>query len=372
MKCFFTSIARVAASTFAVLVVVAVGLGRLYEGMTELREPGRPQFHAVNGHQFPVGDWDLRLLEVETGKLIRAPLPHGDHLERAAVSPWRDGLGRTHVVGLWHAHRVGQMAPGEGLRRYALPGWDVLDDIETDFVPSGSPCWFPDTSSRILFAGTNGRLYTFDFGDRKRRAPRPLEWRVARLSERSEIVDVAWSSDPRLENTLIATILVLEPADGISRDRRRSSHPQLWWLRLSRDRRSIEAAGPLLVNATTGAAPRMIDDRLPAIARCPGVGLVVAFLVRDDESNAHHLRLAPLAIERGGVPRVEAATVVDVPGRTVLSSPVFSPDGRWIQTIAREDPAAERARRLDVTELLAESPGSIGPERIAFSLETGE
>src|SRR5262249_28483870 len=142
----------------------------------------------VNGYL--VGDETpgCRFLDPETGQYSRMAIPDGDSLLFAQASPWRDGRGRSQVVGRWMGRdRDDGGARGFGLARYSYPSGEVLDPLPVDVAPASPPAWFPDLSARLIYAGTDGRLYRIAFEDEAGRPtgrgealrPVPLSWQCA-------------------------------------------------------------------------------------------------------------------------------------------------------------------------------------------------
>src|SRR5690348_12724435 len=85
----------------AILVTgVAVGLGRLAPRPTGGRRLAEDRHRPVTQYLFPQRAPGAYLLDVETGAIDRIGLEDGGRLQYSACSPWRDVLGRTHLIGL--------------------------------------------------------------------------------------------------------------------------------------------------------------------------------------------------------------------------------------------------------------------------------
>src|SRR5262249_40366105 len=146
----------------------------------ENRQAASPDYQPISGHLFGDPGMGLRLLDLESGALARVRLPGGGDVRHAAAAPWRDGQGRTHVVGLWNAAPSRASAESAtAVAGSAVPGWEMLDRVEVTPSRASPPCWLPDLSSRILYAGWDGQLYGFSF-DEPGDGARPLAWRIAR------------------------------------------------------------------------------------------------------------------------------------------------------------------------------------------------
>lgn len=382
MRSLLCSMVRVSFSTSIVLVALAIVLGRFAGGVAELRQPASPRFQPMSGLLFPGWCCELRLLDRETGRLERVRLPGGDRLGHSAFSPWRDGLGRAHLVGLWNEVNRPGVGSVAGLVRYAVPGWEVIDRYEMDILPAGPPCWFPDMSTRILFAGWDGQLYGFTFADPADGGtadggdhpggPRPLVWRVAKPARSLMISAPQWPRDPALQGKIIATLTREHPgAAGPLAPRENPTRSELWWLQLSADGTAIEGVGRLIVDSSADPGRQTVEEDLAAVATVPGIGLVLAYQAREQPTGPYRLRLAPVVVDDRGVPTVEAAEAVDVMTDGILSAACFSPDGRWLYAIPRLDVAGERARRLPVADLLARPPRWARPGLLAGSGVTG-
>lgn len=357
MRSIWNSLVRVTLATLAVVFALAVLLGRLNHSVPDVREPALPSNQPISGHLIGSRDDDMHLLELASGRLLRTHIPGGDRLEHAAASPWRDRGGRTHIAGLWSgAYRKG-IGPSTGVARYALPDWEVLDRVETEIVPAGPPCWFPDMSSRILFAAWDGQLYRLDFSDGPSggasNGPRPLVWQVARPGESPMISNPIWPDETSLEGKLVATIMFEDRDEYDPATDTRRTRSELWWLQLSVDRTAIVGAGRLITGAADGAEH---EERLPAVLRRAGRPLLLAYLNREQFHDRYRLRLAPLTIDAAGTPRIDATAAADVAWNGIFAAPAFSGDGRWVFEISPSNPSPDLAERIAVAELLAQAP----------------
>ncbi|WP_254053519.1 hypothetical protein [Singulisphaera sp. GP187] len=304
-------------------------------------------------------------MNLETGGIERISVGRPDTFAYSVCSPWRDGLGRMHLVAQWRGYdENGGWAAG--LARYALPGGEVLDRVTLDVPSTGPPCWSPDLLATILFAGTDGRLYCLGFshqGDFRRPgghvpAPHPLAWKnPLRGATVVRILDPTWPTDPRLGRTLLVSMAVREDEDAVGRAN--PELPQLWWLRLCADGLAIESAGRLVQPSLEHSALPIQEERMARISTTPDGGLVLAFLVRHVGRTDLQLRLATVAHdEETGTLQVDGSEVVALAEGLACSPPVFSEDGRWVYaTVKRglEEVQAEtpvRVKRYSVGDAL--------------------
>ena len=123
-----------------------------------------------------------------------------------------------------------------GLARYSLPSGRVLNRVSLDVLPTSHPSWFPDHSSRVLYAGNDGKLYRIDFDGKvsgKDPLPRRIAWKCAEPGENLLIRDPVWLRDPQRKWMLVVS-LTFNP----NTDDQEKAEWTLWWLRLERRRRS--------------------------------------------------------------------------------------------------------------------------------------
>src|SRR5262249_47729508 len=151
--------------TGVLVTALAVVIGRVTPsestGAQLIEAPGhKPSRHEVV-NETP-GRTSLRILDIETGAVERVRFAGAGLLRFAACSPWRSASGHTEVIAQWNG-RVASGGWGMGLTRFELPGGKLLNRVELDLVPRGSPCWFPDGSPRVLLPGGDGRLYYYCF-----------------------------------------------------------------------------------------------------------------------------------------------------------------------------------------------------------------
>jgi hypothetical protein len=218
----------------AEVVLVAALLGRpgpRTPAEPALRQPAHPRYLCTDGNY--LGDFPGNppvLLDTETGTLLPCPVAGMRFVGPLGCSPWRDGAGQYHLAGVGCDAANGRPA----LVRSTFPAGRVLDRVKTEVVPSRQPCWFPDGSDRVLFAGGDFRLYVFGFpqvrgaGRSEAEPPRPLRWEVEPPGVSEVWVrDPCWPSAPALRGRLIVTLSRIEGAA------RREWTSHLWWLQLT-------------------------------------------------------------------------------------------------------------------------------------------
>jgi hypothetical protein len=373
MRFSLTSIVRLLLALGLLSGGTAITVSRLAPPPCRYRIMADTALAGLNGNFFPDHDPTTRLLDLSTGDCRKLEAQGGDEFEHASFSPWQDEQGESQVVGRWHRRmgRDGDMLCQQfGLARFTYPGGRVLDRIELDMVISGRPCWYPDTSARILFAAGDGRLYRLSFDDPRPssgtdrdKSPKPsaLSWRTPLPGDGLFIRDPAWPSDPRLGRKVIATLTFLDNKGG----KRAYLPPQLWWLQFDPDTATIVRAGRL-----TRPDPSAEGDFecMPCVANSPDGTPLLAYLSHGQDGPEWEMRIVPITFEGPmGDPVARTSASVKVAERCAPSPPAFSADGRWVCGIV--DPLSPRARvgRFSVVEALA----SATPSPILLASEPG-
>lgn len=360
MRLMLGALVRLIVATAIVLTVVAVSLGRSSRPRgAEERRMADPRFQPLNDFLFQDMDPALRVLDLESGFVTSFRLADGGRLVHPACSPWQDSQGRRQVIGAWKS------APGAGSRvvglaRYAIPTGEFLEQVEVlEPVPSSSPCWFPDRSLRVVFAGYDGRLYRLSFespggglGDEHRTTPQRVDWpsNLRPGSGSPKFFESVWPVDPRLGGRLIATLMFDERDLGS----RRQPRLQLWWLRLTPDGLAIVDGGRLVRSSLAfDEGESVSEERLAGVSASVDGRLVVAYMVRRGDRVELDLQLAPLAIDSStGAPWVDAADAVTIARDCAFTPPAFSVDGRWIYSMTRWPPNPARIDRSSIVEIL--------------------
>lgn len=317
---------------------VAVTLSRLAPVPWHFRMATPPRYEVINGFALHYWPEAPKFLDTRTGQLREFRLPKGDRFEYAACSPWEDEQGECQVVGRWMREVSSASGPSDrlfeafGLARYELPSGRVLNRIPVEVVPATHPCWFPDTTARLIFGAGDGQLYLLDFDQSDRDGvgenpvPQPIAWGCKPPGRKVMVRDPVWSADPRLGGRLIVSIQFRR--DGADED---LTPGRLWWLTLTSDGKEIVAAGPLTDPELGPHRPDRVEERYPNLTKTPDGDLAIAYLTRVPRSPRWALRLAPVAAEATAEPPVvrseSARTVAD---DHVSALPPFSADGRWL------------------------------------------
>ncbi len=326
-------IARLVVGAALLLAPIAVVLGR--GGPAALTGPaveaGVPlRIDALALSTAPGPD---HFLDPETGRPVVAALPRGGGLRASAWAPWRDGHGRTRLVGLWVPTSPDYISE-HTLVRFSQPDGVALDRLPVDDMPawSGAPCWFPDRTERLLLAGGDGFIYRLDFEGTDARGPfpRPLPWRLPAGAPRiAKIGDLTWPAGPQLGGRVVLASLCLFNDGPPMPDRW-----VVWWLRLDEGKAAIVAGGPLI--RRKGPAASGEDARFPVMSQGPGAP-VLAWLGRPRcEAGPWRLRVAPMEIDpSSGEPSLREERAETLAGDCALVAPMFLAGGTQIGYVTR-------------------------------------
>ncbi len=341
----FSSLIRLLVLLALSTTLLAVGLSRLDPPRPERRTRRTVSHMNINEYFLDVTDRSPRWLDVETGKVVASSLEDGGVLESATCSPWVDEKGHRHVVGRWSSRtKDGPMSMSNdfGLARYTFPGGKMVDQVSTEIVPVGPPCWFPGTGARILFAAGDGMLYHYSFEPepsltsvksevRPDAKPMPLTWRCDKPGEGAVYIsDVSWPEDPRMGGCVVVS---LRDQMISSEGSRRFSRTQLWWLRLNFAGTEIVECGRLLIPGDQDQSDGF-DERSPAVGSLSDGRLVLAYLQQSGARTTWELRVTPIDFEgERRVPVAHASENFLLAERCQPAQPSFSADGRWINAI---------------------------------------
>jgi hypothetical protein len=302
-------------------------------------------------------DLQPSFLDPVTGSSFRVPFGSDHIVMHPSCSPWCDSQGLRQVVAGWMPGGCFQLAPeATGLARFTFPEAKPIDRILCEPFPIGAPAWYPNTQSRVIYAGTDGLLYHLSFEDdtqgrtnrRSTRVPQALRWNCTPPgSGKLTFRDVYWPTDPRLRDKLIVSLFY-------TNHDRSAEHWQLWWLRLNPEGTAIDSAGRLIVPETSAYENEGLDEAFANIADGPKRCLVLSFLTILPHRTGWQLRLAPIDMDpETGVPRVRREACVLVAEDRSSMRPEFSADRRWVfspRTRFRQDQAVDR---FSVDEILA-------------------
>lgn len=350
----------------AFVLGAAILLGRTsHSTPPEIRVRSLPLYAPVN--QQLINAPHTLMLDTERGELVPITLGHSRTFNSASFSPWRDDQGHSSVAGFW-MYREADRTPSDGslvfsLARFTFPGGSLLEQAEVNFFPASAPCWSPDATGRILVAGWDGQLYRFDFGqgtwDRDGSnaefLQRPLKWQNLRPGElRPMVEDTIWPSEPRLAGLLISVVIPDGHTEGFSQRR-------ISWLRLGPDASSIEATGDLASPRSGGRAIGWPDERMPCVSAMPDGDLALAYLVKLKGTKTWRLQLARLEFDpETATPRFDRANEVTLAEECAMSPPAFSPDGRWVFSLAYDPHHRLVVRRHSVVDALPSTPTRAG------------
>lgn len=282
------------------------------------------------------------LVDRSSGRELPIRLPVADRWTLVRVSPWRGPDGELRAVGRWvAADREAAELWGWGVFR--LSDGVVVSRLATEILPSGRPCWVAGRAPTILYPAADGRIHRCTLGvgseaahSADADAPHgpspansgPLAWAVEPPGIGEVLLDEpVWSDDPRLRRWVFAT---LRPQ--LYRGRKAVyGPPQIWWLELDDDGRTIVAAGRVAGTAGSSAGDAAeIGERSPALAVAPDGDPRLVYLTRQGEAGAWSLRSGLLRLDPGTRRPTSVIDDADVlaAGRTLNDSPLLvSTDG---------------------------------------------
>jgi hypothetical protein len=283
------------------------------------------------------------LIDRVSGSSNLMPLPDNEQWGLLSVSPWSDAEGHSEVVG--HCHSLEAPIDGHsfwGLARLSLPEGKIIDRVGLDLLPSGRLCWLPDRPGEILFAAGDGHLYRLSFGadeeaevgkgpasagDSRTPGVRQVVWNCPRPGKGIVLIaDPVWPIDPRFRNLLFAT-LSYSNRPG---DKAMKVPFQPWWFLMSPDGAAIEAAGPLLSQASDSRFDADSAKHFPNLAAASDGTISMIYLSRP--SGFSHMRLEAAAVEidpTSGQPRILSERPPRVLAEECASvPPIFSADGK--------------------------------------------
>jgi hypothetical protein len=341
----------------AAVTVAAIGLGRANPERSTRRFTSTPSYQVIVNIVTAPHDGRPLLMDRETGRLEKLPLPPGMGIYAASVSPWEEDGGRQ-VVGIGCDQSEGEgssLRTISGLVRMSLPDGEVLDrlPLSEGALPEGPPCWIPGATASVLYVGGDFGLYRVDFELGRTdddevmfgTHPRPLGWRSPMPGAGVQFRDVAWPDDSRLGGRVLVSLRFKEEKSG------RYTDWQIWWLQLDRAGTSIVAAGRLL---GPGPSDMAASSRLPNLVTLGGEP-ALAYLARWPGESGLQLRVAPIHFGPDpGTPNAREEESRALAEGCLPISPVASPDGRWITIVRTDGP------RL-TTEQIA-IPGGVGPD----------
>lgn len=342
------------------LVALAIGLGRMSSAERartgRLRRVSNSIYLEINDFGMDRGHSGCHLVDTGKGRAVWLSIPDDDVLWYANSSPWTDENGESQLVGRWESRgrwENSEVRRGFGLARYSFPSGRPLDHVELEIVPAGTPCWFPGTAPRVLFAGMDGGLYRFSFEEdaeppvKGLARPLRLSWKCTPPGDGEvRIHDPSWPTDPRLHGWILVSLSYLDHCGG----EQAYVPTEPWWLRLDADGSAIIAAGRVQSADPVSVAPT--EMRMPHIAATPDGALALAYLARPRDSR-WQLRLARVETPvTTTVLRTLRSASVPTPNDLTPNALAFSPDGRWVYIIHGDAPTGGRATRFPVNDVL--------------------
>ncbi len=341
---------------------LAIGVGRLFPGSPHARALQKSNYVALNGLLFSLEDPNVRFFDPQTGLMHRLPLPEGETLDDAVVSPWRDERGSSLVVGRWRKQsrtRYRDVLTDLGIACYTFPQGEEVGRIACDMLPQGGMCWYPGTSDRVLIATGDGGLshYSFakdtghDAGVRNETGIQPLHWKVKPPGTGAMLIrEPCWPNLPGFKNTILVSLRYM-PTE---KDTQSFSGARLWWLRLDSKGKSIVGAGPLF-----GSELEPLDDEsAPNVAVHEGK-LVLAYVTAPHERpSPRRLFVTPLQIDaKTGVPAADRARSAELAYDCADAVPAFAPDGHWVYSVIHPSGPEAKMERFRIPETLEADQG---------------
>ena len=362
MRFSFTSLFRLVVIVALTSATAAVVVSRMDPPAPTYRLASSVNHAAFCGYYWAAGQHDARWLDLRTGRLADLPIARGESLDTASLSPWKDELGRSQLIGRWSRTEPGS-APSEGLTnqfglaRYRFPSGERIDYVTTEVIPAGPVSWFPGTRAQVMFTGGDGSIYRFAFESEDGRDEpdaAPLKVRIEGGTRVADHLDGAffcelnWPSDPRFNGLALVSLRTRTQVVGDPLDRARYSRGQVWWVRFNGEGSKIVDGGRLF-DPTDGEGE--LDERSPVFGIATDGQPLVTFKVKRPAIHGWELRVAKLAREAlSAGPRMPmAATRLIARHQSACPAPL-SPDGR-------------RAYSLELM------PGSKNPALKSFEVE---
>ena len=362
--------ALVRGSVVALLMAsgVAVGMARLLPRATGYRLWQEPRHAAINGTFFSPTYGPTEVFNTETGTVVPFNLPEGETLQWVAFSEWIDDDGQSQVVGRWTA-RTGDggasVLQASGVGRYTFPGARPLNRVNLDHAPVSTPCWYPGSTSRVLYAAGDGRLYHYEFKDAGHDGAviddkaQPIAWPGLPPGVIDVIIeDPCWPQSSLFGGRILAAISFITkhgPKAGIQ------GH-QIWWLQLDRAGTTIVDAGRLSIDEPDAgdATRRDADERFPRLRASSDGELLLAYQVHRDRRNEGELRVARIGFDpRTEVPVIRHAEACKLLARCAPVPPIFTAAGDGVFALLPSAQGAATLQRVALSEsLLPKRSGS--------------
>ena len=344
------SLVRLIAFTTLAASALAVGVSRVSPHRDVQRTPAQPRYIGVNGVTFSPPNSHDYLIDTESGRLRRADFAKEFTIDFATSAPWREPGGRTQVVGRLTS-RSGtardRLCEGSGLGVVDLASGDLIDELETGPVVSSRPCRLPGGGQRIIYSAGDGHLHLSEFNERRStRTARKVVWECEKPTKgplllSDPILPTQREFDGRLFVTLHRTQTIGNHFRYLS--------AEIWSLRLDKEFTAILEAHR--VTEPVSAAPTE-DERLPNLTVSTDGRPTLAYLKKSRSSPSWRLIVCPLHTDSSKIFRASRTEEVEIVSDHAATLPAFSPDGRWIFTVARCSEPADSLSRASLKDIL--------------------
>jgi hypothetical protein len=189
---------------------------------------------------------------------------------------------------------------------FRLSDGAVVSRIATEVLPMGRPCWVPGQVGTIVFSAGDGRLYRCRlsrevdepavprrsiYASGRSEPSDPVVWEIPMPGSGDVFLDnPVWSQEPRLGRCILVSLR----QQHLQRGRLLFGPPQLWWLEMSHDARSIVAAGRLTGPSRDDTASGIVEERYPNVAVGTAGDVRLVYLERSTGEKGWRLRSVAL------------------------------------------------------------------------------
>ncbi|MDR3634823.1 MAG: hypothetical protein P4L84_13545 [Isosphaeraceae bacterium] len=360
-----TSLGTLVRGTLLMLALacgLAVSTARLMPRPAGFRLWQVPRHAAINGGFFAPTHSPTEVFNTETGRFVTFRLPDGEALQWAGFSDWVDDEGESQVVGRWTS-RAGNHGDATledvGLGRFSFPSGRALDRVRLEKAPVSLPCWYPGSTSRVLYASADGGLYRYEFKGRSVYDSAPIDDRALPITWSKlppGVVDVFvedpfWPADDCLKDCLLATVsFKIQSRRGV-----KYQPHQIWWLRLDATGTTVVDSGRLSSDGRNGgeSGDSDADERYPRMRPSTDGELILAYQVRREKRNASELRVARVELDpKTGVPVMRHADSRKLLEGCAIVPPIFTPTGDGLFTLVHNPQGLATLERVPFSESL--------------------
>lgn len=319
--------------------ILAIGVSRATPRTARRLHPAPQRFYGINGSVFDPPQSGNFLLDAATGELKGGEFTRAVALDFASSAPWSDETGDTWMLGRlahWSGESESKQFEGAGLYGVTLSSGRTSGELGVGPIVSGRACWLPGRADRVVFPAGDGKLYVQDFnleGDGPESAPRQISWACATPGVGGvTLADPVCSGLPELGGRIFVTLSFETVVHGVHR----LTPGDIWWLSLDSEGRSIVAAGPLLEHVEGARALAAPQRRLPNLSQTVDGEFVMANLERPGDGKPWRLALTPVDFEPStGAPVARSSERQTFDDECAVTSPAFSPDGRYVYQVSR-------------------------------------